>query len=257
MDIRSTQLRNLKIMLKKIVLFSCMFISLSFQAMADDFVPLREKMVKEIQIGFSETASQTHISDLSTPVRNALLTTPRHEFVSKKLIKKAYLNRPLSIGYGQTISQPFIVALMTELIDLKPEHVVLEIGTGSGYQAAILAEIVDQVYTIEIIEELGNQAAQVFVDLNYKNIQSRIGDGYYGWEEHAPFDAIIVTAAASHIPPPLVKQLKPGGKMIIPVGSQFMTQFLVLVEKNMKGQIVAQQIVPVRFVPLTGSGTGK
>ena len=244
-------------LLKNILVLSCVCIFFSSHTIADDFVPLREKMVKEIQTGFSDTASQTYISGLSALVRNALLTTPRHEFVSKKLVKKAYLNRPLSIGYGQTISQPFIVALMTELIDLKPEHVVLEIGTGSGYQAAILSEIVDQVYTIEIIEELGDQAAQVFVDFGYKNIQSRIGDGYYGWEEHAPFDAIIVTAAASHIPPPLVKQLKPGGKMIIPVGSQFMTQFLVLVEKNMKGQIVAQQIVPVRFVPLTGTGTGK
>lgn len=224
---------------------------------ADDFTERRTALVDEISADIKLTASQTHRSRLSPAVLESLLKTPRHLFVQENLQQKAYLNRPLPIGYGQTISQPFIVALMTELVDPQAEDNVLEIGTGSGYQAAVLAEIVAQVYSIEIIEELGLQAAQRFRDLGYSNIISRIGDGYYGWEEHAPFDAIIVTAAASHIPPPLVKQLKPGGRMIIPVGSQFMTQFLVLVEKNSDGQIVAEQILPVSFVPLTGSGTGQ
>jgi len=218
---------------------------------ADEYASLRQKMVEVIEQGLRETASQTRVPVLSTSVKNALLLTSRHEFVPGKYTQKAYLNRPLPIGYGQTISQPFIVALMTELLKLKPNDKVLEIGTGSGYQAAILGEIVDQVYTIEIIPELGKQAAERFKRLGYTNIKTRIGDGYYGWEEAAPFDAIIVTAAASHIPPPLVQQLKPGGRMIIPVGSQFMTQFLVLVEKDQSGEIVAEQIVPVKFVPLT------
>ncbi len=221
------------------------------QVLAEDFVRLREEMVQEIGHDLRETVAQTHVSDLSEQVKKALLAVPRHEFVPERLKDKAYENRPLPIGYGQTISQPFIVALMTELLKLKPNDKVLEIGTGSGYQAAVLAEIVDQVYTIEIIPELGEHAAERFERLGYANIKTRIGDGYYGWEEAAPFDAIIVTAAASHIPPPLVQQLKPGGRMIIPVGSQFMTQFLVLVEKDQRGEIVAEQIVPVKFVPLT------
>ena len=225
--------------------------------LADDFSKRRAALVDEISADFVLTAAQTHRPKLSPAVLNALLKTPRHRFVKETLQQKAYLNRPLPIGYGQTISQPYIVALMTELIDPEAGFKILEIGTGSGYQAAVLAEIVDQVYSIEIIEELGKQAAQRFSDLGYSNITSRIGDGYYGWEEHAPFDAIVVTAAASHIPPPLVQQLKPGGKMIIPVGSQFMTQFLVLVEKDSEGQIVAEQLLPVNFVPLTGSGTAQ
>ncbi len=139
----------------------------------------------------------------------------------------AYANRPLPIGYGQTISQPYIVALMSDLIKPQPDDRVLELGTGSGYQAAILAELTAQVYSIEIIETLGKQAAERLSGLGYDNVTVRIGDGYYGWEEHAPFDAIVVTAAASHIPPPLMAQLKPGGLMVIPVGSRFLTQQLV------------------------------
>ena len=234
-----------------IVLFS------SSPLLADDFSKRRAALVDEISADFELTAAQTHRSKLSPAVLDALLKTPRHLFVKENLQQKAYLNRPLPIGYGQTISQPYIVALMTELIDPEAGYKVLEIGTGSGYQAAVLAAIVDQVYSIEIIEELGQQAARRFRDLGYSNIISRIGDGYYGWEEQAPFDAIVVTAAASHIPPPLVQQLKPGGRMIIPVGSQFMTQFLVLVEKDSEGQIVAEQLLPVNFVPLTGSGTAQ
>ena len=182
----------------------------------------------------------------------AMATVPRHEFVPDRQKSRAYLNRPLPIGHGQTISQPYIVALMTDLIKLRPGGKVLEIGTGSGYQAAILAEITGAVFSIEIIEPLGKSAAKRFKRLGYNNIHSRIGDGYYGWREQAPFDAIVVTAAASHIPPPLVQQLKRGGRMIIPVGSRFVTQQLVLVTKDDAGKVTTRQILPVRFVPLTG-----
>jgi protein-L-isoaspartate(D-aspartate) O-methyltransferase len=164
----------------------------------------------------------------------------------------AYENRPLPIGYGQTISQPYIVALMTDLLDLSKEDKVLEVGTGSGYQAAILNELTPNVFTIEIIEPLGKNAIETYKRLQLDNINVRIGDGYFGWEEHAPFDAIIVTAAADHVPPPLVKQLKNGGRMVIPVGSRFFVQQLVLVTKDDKGKITTKQMLPVRFVPLTG-----
>jgi len=159
----------------------------------------------------------------------------------------------LPIGHGQTISQPYIVALMTDLIETTPEMRVLEIGTGSGYQAAVLAELVDQVYSIEIIRSLGELAAQRLQVLGYDNVQARIGDGYYGWKEYAPFDAIVVTAAASHVPPPLIEQLRPGGRMVIPVGSRFMTQQLLFVEKAEDGSVTTRQLMPVFFVPLTGS----
>jgi len=158
----------------------------------------------------------------------------------------------LPIGHGQTISQPYIVALMTDLVDLDEEDIVLEIGTGSGYQAAILSELVNKVYTIEIVEPLGLSAGMRLARLGYKNIETRIGDGYYGWPEQGPFDAIIVTAASSHIPPPLVQQIKPGGIMMIPVGNQFQVQQLTLVTKDEAGVVITRQVLPVRFVPLTG-----
>lgn len=221
---------------------------------ADDFSQSREALVQEIISDFKATAAQTHRAEMAPAVLNALRKTPRHEFVPSDQVKRAYRNRPLPIGYGQTISQPFIVALMTELLDLQSDDVVLEIGTGSGYQAAVLSEIVDQVYSIEIIEALGERARKTFDRPGYQNIHTKIADGYFGWQAHAPFDAIIVTAAASHIPPPLVKQIKPGGKMIIPVGSRFMTQHLVLVEKDENGSVTTEQILPVVFVPLTGGG---
>jgi protein-L-isoaspartate(D-aspartate) O-methyltransferase len=178
---------------------------------------------------------------------------PRHRFVPAAQRAHAYENRPLPIGHGQTISQPYIVALMTDLLRTQPEHRVLEIGTGSGYQAAVLAELVDRVYTIEIVEPLGVQARALFEDLGYENIDTLIADGYYGWPEHAPFDSIIVTAAAGQIPPPLVRQLKPGGRMVIPVGPAFLTQTLMLVEKDDDGRVRSREILPVRFVPLTGA----
>lgn len=185
-------------------------------------------------------------------VLRAIATVPRHQFVPPDERAYAYENRPLPIGHGQTISQPYIVALMTHLLQPEEGDVVLEVGTGSGYQAAILSTLVDDVYTIEIIEPLLVDATSRLERLGYDNATTRLGDGYYGWEEHAPFDGIVVTAAASHVPPPLIRQLKPGGRMVIPVGGRFLTQQLLLIEKGEDGEIVTRQIAAVRFVPLTG-----
>ena len=212
----------------------------------------RQHMVRLIEDDVTRTSIYLDKEVLDPKVMQAMNTVPRHKFVPSNRRSEAYHNNPLPIGHGQTISQPYIVAIMTDLLKLSPQHKVLEIGTGSGYQAAILAELVDHVYTIEIIEPLGLQAAELFKQLTYKNITTKIGDGYYGWEAHAPFDAIIVTAAASHIPHPLIQQLKPGGQMMIPVGSNFLTQQLLLVKKTQDGHITTRQILPVRFVPLTG-----
>lgn len=191
-----------------------------------------------------------------TPITDKVLATmgkvPRHRFVPASQVEFAYENRPLSIGHGQTISQPYIVALMTTLAQPRREHKVLEIGTGSGYQAAVLAELVGKVYSIEIVEPLGKQAAQRLRTLGYANVQTRIGDGYYGWADAGPFDSIVVTAAASSVPPPLIKQLKPGGRMVIPVGGSFFTQTLMLIEKRADGSVHSKQVLPVTFVPLTG-----
>jgi protein-L-isoaspartate(D-aspartate) O-methyltransferase len=192
-----------------------------------------------------------------TPVKNkdvleAMRQVPRHRFVPVVQIPRAYGDYPLPIGYGQTISQPYIVGLMTEMLKLKPGEKVLEIGTGSGYQAAVLSELTPHVFTIEIVEELAQQAEKRLTELGYKTIEVRQGDGYTGWEEHAPFDGIIVTAAARHIPPPLLKQLKPGGRMSIPVGGVFEVQSLLLVRKDEEGALTTESVLPVRFVPLTG-----
>ncbi len=180
----------------------------------------------------------------------ALETVPRHKFVPKDQVPYAYEDRPLPIGYGQTISQPFMVAYMTEVVGPTSSDKVLEIGTGSGYQAAVLAEIVKEVYTIEIVEELHESATKHFNELGYKNIKSKAADGYFGWEEYGPFDAIVVTAAPEYIPPPLIKQLKDGGKMVIPVGSPFRVQNLMLVEKK-DGKVKTKSLFPVQFVPFT------
>jgi protein-L-isoaspartate(D-aspartate) O-methyltransferase len=179
-----------------------------------------------------------------------MLAVPRHELVPSRSRDRAYENRPLPIGYGQTISQPYIVALMTDLLQPAADDVVLEVGTGSGYQAAVLAEIVGRVYSVEIVPELARRGAGDLARLGYRNVEVRNGDGYHGWEEHAPFDAIVVTAAASHIPPPLVQQLAPGGRMVIPVGSPFAVQQLTLVEKTPEGRVETRQLLPVSFVPL-------
>ncbi|OPY07367.1 MAG: Protein-L-isoaspartate O-methyltransferase [Syntrophaceae bacterium PtaB.Bin095] len=172
----------------------------------------------------------------------------RHLFVPETAAADAYEDRPLPIGYGQTISQPYIVAYMTALLQLRKEHRVLEIGTGSGYQAAILAELVQKVFTVEIIPGLGNKARERLAGLGYRNVEVRIADGYDGWAEQGPFDAIVVTAASEHIPPPLIRQLKDGGRMVIPVGSPFLVQTLTLVTKR-GGEIRTTQLMPVRFVP--------
>ena len=185
-------------------------------------------------------------------VLEAMNAVPRHQFMPK-LQELAYSDNPVPIDYGQTISQPYIVAYMTELLELEPGDKVLEIGTGSGYQAAVLAEITDKVYTIEIIEGLGEWSRSRFDELGYDTVVSKVGDGYYGWEEHAPFDAIIVTAAAGHVPPPLVKQLKPGGRIIIPVGRPYEIQILTLVLKDKRGRVKTQQLSWVSFVPMTGA----
>ncbi|MDE2117894.1 MAG: protein-L-isoaspartate(D-aspartate) O-methyltransferase [Betaproteobacteria bacterium] len=209
-------------------------------------------MMEEVLADAAATFSYSGSPALSPGVIAAMEKVERHRFVPAGLAAAAYLNRPLPIGYGQTISQPFIVALMTDLVKVKAGDKVLEIGTGSGYQAAVLAEMGSSVYSIEIIEPLGKQAGGLLKTLGYRNVETRVGDGYYGWPEAAPFDAIMVTAAASHVPPPLVRQLKPGGRMVIPLGTQFLTQYLMLVEKRMDGSVTSRQILPVRFVPLTG-----
>ncbi|MCZ6824682.1 MAG: protein-L-isoaspartate(D-aspartate) O-methyltransferase [Gemmatimonadetes bacterium] len=184
-------------------------------------------------------------------VLGAMRTVPRHLFVPPDLLKLAYADRPLPIGHGQTISQPFIVAAMTELLQVGPGDRILEIGAGSGYQAAVLAEIVGRVFTIEIVEPLAEDAEERLRRLGYDNVEVRWGDGYYGWEEKAPFQGIVVTAAASHIPPPLLEQLQPGGRMVIPVGPPLQVQTLMLVEKRPDGSIVQRSLMPVRFVPFT------
>lgn len=219
----------------------------------DEFARGRIRMVEEIALLARETGVETGRRELDARVMSAMAKTPRHRFVPPQEEKKAYQNRPLPIGYGQTISQPYIVALMTDLMHLGSGDTVLEIGTGSGYQAAILAGLARAVYTIEIVEPLGRQAENRLKALGYGNVTVRVGDGYHGWSEHAPFDAIIVTAAASHIPPPLIRQLKPGGRLVIPVGAAFFTQYLMLVEKKADGSVTSRQILPVRFVPLTGA----
>ena len=225
---------------------------LASAALGDEYTQARQDLVKVIEQDVRDTSRYIDQEALDPRVLAAIGTVPRHKFVPAELRPRAYINRPLPIGYGQTISQPYIVALMSDLIKPQPDDRVLELGTGSGYQAAVLAELTDQVYSIEIVEPLGKQAADRLSELGYDNITLRIGDGYYGWEEHAPFDAIVVTAAASHVPPPLVAQLKPGGLMVIPVGSRFLTQQLVLIRKTQDGQLITRQILPVKFVPLTG-----
>ena len=212
----------------------------------------RKSLVEVIEKEVEETRGYLGKRKLSKTTIDAMGSVKRHKFVPLINRIRAYENRPLPIGYGQTISQPYIVAVMTDLLDLKHSDRVLEVGTGSGYQAAVLAEIVKEVYTIEVISELGVAAAKKLEKLGYKNVKTEIGDGYYGNEENAPYDAIIVTAAAGHIPPPLLKQLKPGGKMIIPVKSFYHVQHLILISKDEKGSITTRQILPVRFVPLTG-----
>ena len=236
----------------KIWVFVQLVLLSSGLVMADDYALQRQEMLNKIEDGLRTTSSYIDKKSFNMQVMQAMNEVPRHQFVSEEMRGQAYDNQPLPIGYGQTISQPYIVALMTDLLQTQPEQRVLEIGTGSGYQAAVLSQLVTQVYSIEIIEELGKSTAQLLDRLGYKNIETRIADGYDGWPDQAPFDSIIVTAAISHIPPPLVQQLKKGGRMIIPVGTRFQTQYLTLVEKDMQGDVTTRQVLPVYFVPFTG-----
>ena len=186
-------------------------------------------------------------------VLEAMRTVPREAFLPERLAEFAYEDSPLPITRGQTISQPYIVALMTELAGIGPGDRVLEVGTGSGYQAAVLAELGAEVFTIEVIEDLGRTAAERLERLGYGRVHTRIGDGYHGWKEEAPFDAVVVTAAATDVPPPLVEQLRPGGRMVIPVGGPYMGQDLLLIEKSEDGEASRRSVLPVAFVPLTGT----
>ncbi|MCC6608793.1 MAG: protein-L-isoaspartate(D-aspartate) O-methyltransferase [Burkholderiales bacterium] len=208
-------------------------------------------MVVEIAAMARATGAETGRAQFADSVMAAMGKVPRHRFVPPSQERVAYENRPLPIGHGQTISQPYIVALMTDLLDPKPTDVVLEIGTGSGYQAAVLAELVAKVYTIEILEPVAKQGAANLKAAGYANVLTRIGDGYQGWPDAAPFDGILVTAAAPDVPPALVAQLKPGGRLVIPVGSRHDAQDLLLIVKNAGGTTTTRRTIPVRFVPLT------
>ncbi len=214
----------------------------------------RARMVEDVARMARDAARETGRETLAPSVMAALGRVPRHQFVPPVLVSRAYDNTPLPIGQGQTISQPYIVALSTDLVEPKPGDVVLEVGTGSGYQAAVLAELVAKVYSIEIVEPLGREAERRLDSLGYRNVTVRIGDGYAGWPEHAPFDAIVVTAAAPHVPEPLVAQLKPGGRMVIPVDAGTFGQELLLLRKHADGSLSRTVVLPVRFVPLTGPG---
>ena len=220
------------------------------EAGADDYAARRARMVTEVEAMYAETERDTGLPSMSREVRAALGKVERHRLVPPGERDVAYQNRPLPIGSGQTISQPYIVALSTDLIAPQPHHVVLEIGTGSGYQAAVLAEVVKQVYSIEVIESLGRAAGERLAEMGYRNIELRVGDGYAGWPAKAPFDAIVVTAAAPNVPPALLAQLKPGGRLVIPVGGQGLVQYLKVLVKRPDGGVDEREVLPVRFVPL-------
>jgi len=207
-------------------------------------------MVAEVEAMYAETRSETGLAAMSPAVRAAMGKVERHRLVALEQRGAAYRNHPLPIGNGQTISQPYIVALSTDLLGLTSSSVVLDVGTGSGYQAAVLAEIASRVFSIEIIPSLGEEARKRLEGLGYGNIEVRIGDGYQGWPEKAPFDAIVVTAAAPRVPPALVAQLKPGGRMVIPVGGEGEVQHLTLITKRADGGHDEKRVLPVRFVPL-------
>ncbi|MEQ1772621.1 MAG: protein-L-isoaspartate(D-aspartate) O-methyltransferase [Burkholderiales bacterium] len=223
----------------------------------DSYAMARAKMVAEIAAMARDTAAETGRAVFGARVMNAMNKVERHRFVAAGDEASAYRNAPLAIGNGQTISQPYIVALMSDLLDLSGSEKVLEIGTGSGYQAAVLAELATSVHSIEIVEPLGRLAAQRLSAAGYRNVITRVGDGYQGWREAAPFDAIMVTAAAREMPLALVEQLKPGGKLVIPVGAQGSHQELLLITKSADGKTQTRHVLAVRFVPLTGGATPK
>ena len=217
------------------------------------FEHLRDRLVAEIEAEAILTASYTGRITFRRDVMEVIGRVPRHEFVPVELQPYAYLNRPLPIGFDKTVSQPYIVALMTDMLDLKRGDVVLEIGAGAGYQAAVIAELAKRVYTVDIIEELAIGAERRLKRLGYHNVEVRVGNGYYGWPEQGPYDKIIVTAASDLVPPPLIAQLKPGGRMVVPTGIPE-KQALTLVEKSVNGQIVTRDSLPVRFSELEEPG---
>ena len=217
----------------------------------DEMSVRRERMIAEIEQLVRETRRETGRAALDVRVIAALRKVERHRFLPPGFSAQAYDNRPLAIGAGQTISQPFIVALMTDLLNVAPGDKVLEVGTGSGYQAAVLAEIVRAVFSIEIIEPLGREAARALAAAGYRNVQTRIGDGYTGWPDEAPFDGIIVTAAAPYVPQPLIDQLKNGGRLVIPLGEPQGVQSLFVIDKDVRGTVTRRKVLDVRFVPLT------
>jgi protein-L-isoaspartate(D-aspartate) O-methyltransferase len=242
------RLGRLPVMYRSGILWISLFLSLGtwispvYGQDESEFTAQRETMVR-YQI------ARRGVDD--SAVLDAMRTVPRHRFVPRSERNLSYADRPLPIGYGQTISQPYIVAYMCHQVRLSPDSRVLEVGTGSGYHAAVMAQIADSVYTIEIVPQLAERASETLTSLEYTNIRTRHADGYYGWPEKAPFDAIVVTAAPDHVPPPLIEQLAEGGRMIIPVGHPFLTQYLVLVGKKDE-RVTSRQLIPVRFVPLTG-----
>jgi protein-L-isoaspartate(D-aspartate) O-methyltransferase len=235
-------------MVKKAFLIAILLFSAPYLFAADPYVQKRQDMVdKDIK--------DRGIKDKK--VLEVMGMIPRHLFVDEDLRNRAYADYPLPIGEGQTISQPYVVALMTEALRLKPTDRVLEIGTGSGYQAAVLSEIVKEVFTIEIRKNLADMASKRLKDLGYSNVKVKYADGYFGWEEYAPFDAIIITAAANHIPPPLIKQLKEGGRLIVPLGSMVYYQTLTIVTKKKKEELDVEQMGSVAFVPMVGEAEKK
>ena len=211
------------------------------------------RLLRQIEAEAAEVGWWYGRQSLDPCVLDAIASVPREAFVPADEEPRAYANIPLPIGYGQTISQPFIVALMTDLLRPGADDIILEVGTGSGYQAAVLGELVRQVYSIEVVEALAEQARARLAHLGCTNIEVRHGDGYEGWPEHAPFDGIIVTAAAPFVPPPLIEQLKTGGRMVIPVDEGVEGQYLMLLEKDASGEVTSSNVLPVAFVPLTRS----
>lgn len=239
-------------LLYSLLIFTTLLLPSATIAANQDFSQQRKDLIAKIEEHVQATRSYIDKEIVDPRVMETMAKIPRHEFVPPDQVKSAYKNRPLPIGHGQTISQPFIVALMTDFLAVSSDSTVLEIGTGSGYQAAVLADLAKQVYSIEIIEPLAEKAERKFKQLGIKNIQTKTSDGYHGWKEHSPYDAIMVTAAADHVPPPLLQQLRIGGRMLIPVGSRFQTQQLLFITREAEEEFTTRQILPVMFVPLTG-----
>ena len=232
-------------------------ICIQHDSMIHDHPAFRERVRERVQMVEQSIKDYPYIEVTDPDVLEAMRTVPRHAFVPQKLQALAYRNHPLSIGYEQTISQPVIVAHMTQLLDIERGEKILEIGTGSGYQAAILGELCDHVCSIEIVPQLATRAAKVLKELGYDHVQVKAGDGYRGWPEHAPFDKIIVTASPEDVPQPLVDQLKPGGWIVIPLGETSRTQQLVILKKTRNGKLRKYHQYPVRFVPMTGEAQEK